>query len=55
MTHYPMAEKIELFPEYLYDSEESMRRQKEIESAAQEWLADIPENVSEYEENQISL
>lgn len=26
-----------------------MRRQKEIESAAQEWLADIPENVSEYE------
>ena len=28
MTHYPMAEKIELFPEYLYDSEESMRRQK---------------------------
>ena len=49
MTHYPMAEKIELFPEYLYDSEESMRRQKEIESAAQEWLADIPENVSEYE------
>lgn len=49
MTHYPMAEKIELFPEYLYDNEESMRRQKEIESAAQEWLADIPENVSEYE------
>ena len=26
-----------------------MHRQKEIESAAQEWLEDIPENVSEYE------
>lgn len=49
MTSYPMSEKTELFPEYLYSREESLRRQKEIEDAAQEWLAAMPENVSEYE------
>lgn len=49
MTNYPMSERIEVFPEYLYDRSESLRRQEEIESAAQQWIADMPENVSEYE------
>lgn len=49
MTSYPLSGKIKVIPEYLYDSEESRRRQKEIEKAVELWLADLPEDGSEYD------
>lgn len=49
MTSYPLLGKIKVIPAYLYDSEESRRRQEAIQKEADLWLAGLPENGSEYD------
>ena len=42
-------EELKVIPAYLYDSEESQRRQEAIQKEADLWLAGLPENGSEYD------